>query len=276
MWTEREKIEESFLAPVGSEVLADDTRIIERDGWYQTIQPSSGSVVGNEVVYSRLVADEAEGVIERTIAEYTAAGVPFKWCVGPLTEPEGFGALLERRGFVGLDIRGMAIDPMAWTAAAHPGITIEPVGKGDLVEYLDTFARGWDIAVDVPTWCRNLGRAIDGGRHHMMLARVDGEPAGTAGFILRPRAAYLVGGNVLPAFRGRGVYRALIDHRLARLRERGVTLATTQARELTSAPILERLGFETLFRGRVYRRDHEHASLRSASPPPDPGSRTRS
>jgi GNAT superfamily N-acetyltransferase len=253
MWTERDKIEESVLAPVGSEVLADDTRIIERDGWYQTMQPSSGSVVGNEVVYSRLGVTEAEAVIERTIAEYTAAGVPFKWCVGPLTEPEGFGALLERYGFVGLDIRGMAIDPATWSPAPRRGITIEPVGREGLVEYLETFSRGWDIAVDVPIWCRNLGRAIDGGRHHMMLARVDGEPAGTAGFILRPRAGYLVGGNVLPAFRGRGVYRALLDVRLERLRERGVTLATTQAREATSAPILERLGFETLFRGCVYR-----------------------
>ena len=268
MWTARDKIEESVLAPVGSEILADDTRIIERDGWYQTIQPSSGWTMGNEVVYSRLRADEAEAVIERTIAEYTAAGVPFKWCVGPLTEPAGFGALLERHGFVGLDIRGMAIEPMAWTPLPRPGITVEPVGRDGLAEYLDTFARGWDVAIDMPVWTRNLGRAIDGGRHHMFVARVDGEHAGTAGFILRPRAGYLVGGNVLPAFRGRGVDRALLDERLARLRERGLTLATTQAREMTSAPILERLGFETLFRGTVYRNE--------LSRPPGPGSRTRS
>lgn len=207
-------------------------------------------------------------MIERTIAEYTAAGVPFKWCVGPLTEPAGFGARLERHGFVGWDIRGMAIDPAPWTASARPGITVEPVGRDGLVEYLETFARGWDIAIDLAVWCRDLGRAIDGGRHHMMIARVDGEPAGTAGFILRPRAGYLVGGNVLPAFRGRGVYRALLDARLERLRERGVTLATTQAREATSAPILERLGFQTLFRGMVYKRE--------LSRPPAPGSRTGS
>ena len=35
--------------------------------------------------------------------------------------------------------------------------------------------------------------------------------------------------------------------------ELGFTLATTQAREATSAPILERLGFETLYRSRVYK-----------------------
>jgi GNAT superfamily N-acetyltransferase len=256
MWTMREKIEESFLAPIGSGILARDTRIVERDGWYQTIQPSSGSTIGNEVVYSRLAAEDAEAVVVATIAEYTAAGVPFKWCVGPLTEPPGFGALLERHGFVGWEIRGMSIDPAAWVAPSPADVTVETVGKGGLVEYADTFSRGWDHRIDdVATWCDDLGRAIDGGRHHMVLARVGGEPAGTAGFILRPRAAYLVGGNVLPAFRGRGVYRALIDARLADLRRRGVTLATTQAREATSAPILERLGFETLYRSRVYKRE---------------------
>lgn len=261
------KIEESFLAPVGSEVLSRDTRIVERDGWYQTITPSSGSTLGNEVVLSRLDPATAEDTVRATIAEYAAAGVPFKWCVGPLTEPAGFGEILERHGFVGLDVRGMAIDPAAWTPAPRPGITVEPVTRGDLVEYAETFARGWDVTIDVASWCDDLGRALDGGRHQAMLARVDGVAAGTAGFILRPTgAAYLVGGNVLAAFRGRGVYRALIDDRLARLRALGVTLATTQAREATSAPILERLGFETLFRSRVYRLE--------LSRPPGPGTRS--
>jgi hypothetical protein len=47
----------------------------------------------------------------------------------------------------------------------------------------------------------------------------------------------------------------MIDERLQRAAALGYTLATTQAREATSAPILEKLGFETLFRSHVYRRD---------------------
>ena len=42
----------------------------------------------------------------------------------------------------------------------------------------------------------------------------------------------------------KGVYRALLDARLTRAARLGITLATTQAREATSAPILEALGFE--------------------------------
>jgi hypothetical protein len=47
----------------------------------------------------------------------------------------------------------------------------------------------------------------------------------------------------------------LIAARLAFLRERGLEYAVTHAREATSAPMLEHLGFETLFRGACYQLD---------------------
>ena len=91
------------------------------------------------------------------------------------------------------------------------------------------------------------------GRFHFFLARVAGEAAGTAGYITRSKSVYLVGGNVLERFRGRGLYRALLDVRLSRAAAAGFALATTQAREATSAPILETLGFETLYRAKIYK-----------------------
>jgi GNAT superfamily N-acetyltransferase len=82
----------------------------------------------------------------------------------------------------------------------------------------------------------------------MFLARWDGEPAAIASYVTFPRSAYLLGGFVLPRFRGRGLYRALIQARLADACARGIALATSHAREATSAPILERLGFATICR----------------------------
>jgi hypothetical protein len=43
--------------------------------------------------------------------------------------------------------------------------------------------------------------------------------------------------------------------RLAFLRERGIEYAVTNASEATSAPMLEHLGFETLFSGARYQLD---------------------
>jgi hypothetical protein len=49
------------------------------------------------------------------------------------------------------------------------------------------------------------------------------------------------------------VYRALLDERLTLSARLGSPLAVTQARGATSAPILEKLGFESLYTSYVYR-----------------------
>ena len=73
--------------------------------------------------------------------------------------------------------------------------------------------------------------------------------------LLRDDYGYFVGGAVMEEARGRGVYRCLVEARLAFLRDRGIEYAVTIAREATSAPVLEHLGFETLFRGACYELD---------------------
>ena len=75
---------------------------------------------------------------------------------------------------------------------------------------------------------------------------------GAGSILLREDYGYLVGTAVVERARGRGVYRALVGARLAFLHQRGIEYAVTHARESTSAPMLEHLGFETLFRGRCY------------------------
>ena len=62
-----DKIAESALAPVGSILPAPDVIEISRDGWYQTITPSTGSLQGNEVILSQVAAAEAEAVVRRAI-----------------------------------------------------------------------------------------------------------------------------------------------------------------------------------------------------------------
>ena len=246
-----QRILEVFLAPIGGVVLGRDTRIVDRDGWYQTITPSSGSTQGNEVIYSRLDEATAEAAVRDTIRDYAAHGVPFRWCVGPPTEPASFGALLERYGFTWQAGRGMAVDPATWTQGPARW-EIEIVTRANVAAYVVAFATGWEIELDVAARCDDVVRALDTGRFHFVMARVDGVIAGTAGYVVKPSRAYLIGGNVLAPYRGRGVYRALIDHRLERILALGIPLAVTQAREATSAPILEALGFETVYRSRMY------------------------
>lgn len=251
-----DKVAEAFLAPIGSSLPAPDLRVIERDGWYQTITPSTRSMQGNEVVYSRVAAADAERVARETIAQYAELGLPFKWCTGPLTEPADFGALLERLGFTGWAVRGMAVEPQRWTYSAPANVAVERITQDTFEDYYTTTVRGWASEVaEAESWRVSMRLALARGLHHYYLARdaATGEPLGTAGMVVKPRSVYLMGGNVIEAYRGRGIYRALIDERLRDAAERGITLATTQAREATSAPILDKLGFETLYRSQVYK-----------------------
>jgi GNAT superfamily N-acetyltransferase len=253
MWTREQKIEAAIRAPMANGIPREDTQIIERPGWWQIITPSTKSTIQNEVVFSQLDESEADGVIEREIANYQSYGLPVKWFVTPATRPHDFGARLAKRGFNSWDTRAMCCDTSLRLDVGDVEMTA--VDEQTLDAYIDTFLGGWDVARDqrAPMRKQHLAALSRSPRvAYFWLATIDGEPAGTTGLLLRDRYAYLVGAQVLDRFRGKGVYRALIETRLDFLRQRGVTLAVTLAREATSAPMLAHLGFETLFPCRVY------------------------
>jgi GNAT superfamily N-acetyltransferase len=82
------------------------------------------------------------------------------------------------------------------------------------------------------------------------LASIDGEPAGCATGTFSAYGVTLFGGAVLPEFRGRGVYKALVHERLREAARRGSPVAVTQAGQM-SRPILEKLGFREVCRIRI-------------------------
>lgn len=249
-----------FTAPIGCENLNRGTRIVEREGWYQIITPGCQKASRNMVIFSVVDDADADAVIEETINQYRAMSVPTRWCVGPPTRPFDFGDRLRRRGFSETDLRGMACVPETFVTEDVADVVVERVGleKADL--YADTMVWGWHTGNTPPpkedfTQAREDQRWVctqPGERFQSFLARYKGEPAGTAGFILKNDMAYLVGGNVLPAFRNRGIYRALVAARMARLCELGIRYAATQAREATSAPILEKLGFTSVYHSKIF------------------------
>jgi ribosomal protein S18 acetylase RimI-like enzyme len=246
-----------------------DLRRIERPGWVQLITPSFRTGGLNEVAFSALADDEADDVIDATIAEYRALGIAFRWAVPPGSAPADLGARLVRRGLVESWGRGMARATAppgeeAPAAPADPAIRVEelddPAGADVFTRVM---AEGWGVVDPEPLRrVHDLLLATPARRQRLFLARLGGEPAGAASYVAFPRSAYLLGAVVLPQFRGRGLYRALALTRLADARARGLELATCHAREATSAPILERLGFATIRRFAIY-----FSSLTSAPSP---------
>ena len=265
-WTFEEKREAAMRAPLGPGLLRRDTEVIERPGWYQLVTPSAHKTTLNEVTWSELAPTDAEDAIDDVIRRCHSVGRPVKWCVGPWTKPADFGERLARRGFGSWEVRGMGREttPLPPSRRKTVNVQVVTVDEATAPAHVATSMYGWDIPADQELHERAV--LIDSLRamprlayFFAALAGTTGACVGTASVLLRSLSGrtfgYLSAAQVLPSARGLGAYQALTDARLAFLRTLGIGYAVTQARETTSAPILERLGFETLFHSKCYRLD---------------------
>jgi GNAT superfamily N-acetyltransferase len=244
-WDFERKLRAAVHGPVGPMATRADTWVIEREGWFQRITPSSGS--HNEVLRSAVEEADVERVIDAVVAEYRTLGKPTRWFTGPWTRPVDFGERLLLRGFRKVETRGMGCATDA--AVAPGGVRVHRVETDtELDAYIHASRLAWATTYDDLEATRAAYRAALG----TLLFPFIAEDVGTSAVLLRDDYGYLVGGAVVESARGRGVYRALVAARLAFLRDRGIEYAVTHAHEETSAPMLEHLGFETLFRGACY------------------------
>jgi len=224
-----------------------DLRVIERPGWLQIITPSIKSGGMNEVIHSALAEEDADQIIDETIAMYRGLGLRFRWNAGPGSAPADLGERLARRGLEAGWGRGMACP----TTHELPrgDCEVKRVGADRIDDYTHAMAAGWN-ADPAPLDPLHRQQLAEG--NHMFVAYANSEPVGAASYQAFERSGFFRSGVVLPAARGHGVYRALVAARLAHARLLGIPLATTHAREATSAPILERLGFETVYPFAMY------------------------
>jgi Acetyltransferase (GNAT) domain len=217
-------------------------RVIDRPDWFQVITPSirHGSLNGIE---RSIVREDA--AIDRAISDYRSIGCKFRWTVPPGSAPDDLGERLERRGLERREIVQMARGARA-PFDDVPGVTVEPVTMETVDVFADLMASAWGgDASELRALYRTAAP-----HQAMFLARIDGEPAGAASMNTFARISYLRGGVVLPQFRGRGAYRALVAARVAATDREIVTSASNPT---TSAPILARMGFTEVARYRAYR-----------------------
>jgi len=241
---DREQIlHEAIVRPLTARVPIPGQRVVDRPGFFQLLTPAFRDGGLNEVSHVQLADDEADAVIDATLAEYAAEGIRFKWVVSPSCRPRDLAQRLAKRGMLARRCIVMAADIADLRPDPSPDVTVERVDDPSVDAYAEVVAAGWGQPVSPVADYQRLVLADPGKRHHSYLARIDGVPVGGANHVLFDRSAYLMGGVVLPAWRGRGVYRSLIAARLAQISAAGVRLVTIQAIAETSAPILTRLGF---------------------------------
>ena len=240
-----------WLLATEARFLTGKTRVREDENWNQVLCPDFPELSRNEIVLTRSIEDPEE-LIDKALQEYR--GLPLKWCVSPYCSPSDLGERLLKRGFQDWGARLMGCPTnLAVDASLHG---IEELTKETLRDFASCFCQGW--AIDKRYQRRvteDLAWSLETGRFRYFFVREKGEVVATAGLLTGGRGAYLMGAQVFVKARGRGFYRALIKARLRAIAELGIEQAWTQARDASSAPILESLGFDTLFRFRCYAKD---------------------
>lgn len=231
--------------------------LVVRDDWIQATSPTARTHYRNGVHHAVLPAADANRRIAETCRHYASLGLPFRWVIGPRSRPADLEERLLRAGFVPFqELCGLLLDLDAADIPAPADITVSEVHEPDV--WVDVTARGWGMdaggrARFRAQVVRTLGAESPQERYYV--ASREGVPIGAAAVMTDEAVAYLSGAVVLPAYRGRGAYRALLARRAEDLRTAGFDRAANLAVSDTSAPICLRVdGFREICRFRVLTR----------------------
>ncbi len=233
------------------------TELIDTPRYRVVLQPDYPIPGPNSATWIRCAPEEADDVIAEVQAIFRDRGLPCMWILDPDAEPADFADRLAAHGILpeahAPEIAVMVLPSDAPLEAPLP----EGVEIHDALAGLDSFRQADAINAqafgdpvrgttpdEVAAQERRRQSLLEAGNRRMLLATVDGEPAGSSGLALFPPAGAIInGGAVLERFRGRGVYRAMVVERLRLAREAGAAGLSVWGGPM-SAPILERLGFE--------------------------------
>lgn len=214
-------------------------------------QTGGGAGAWAGVLWSDLTEETADAAIAQQVAHAAETGREFEWKLYRHDGPADLGDRLLAAGFVPEPTEALmvaAVDGLMTDAALPEGVRLQRVTDAAGVElvvqvHATVFGGGADRLRG-----RLLARlADDPDTLSMVVALADGEPVCAARMELCPGTGFagLWGGGTLPAWRGKGIYRALVAHRAREAAAAGYEYLQVDASDL-SRPILERLGFAAL------------------------------
>lgn len=222
------------------------SQMIESRGWRQVVSEDYKSPAFNEVLESSVWENQLEQKVLETIELYRKVGTAFKWGVTPRTRPANTGEVLLKHGFTHWPSAAMYLRPAECTFSQNTDVVVRGVGADQMKDFVDLFMRCWNIKPEehAPMRDQLYFDHEQSAIYERFVAYVKGAPAGVASMVRNDDCGYLHATAVLPEFQGAGAYRALVEARVKVLQDLEIPLAYTEARELTSAPRLERMGFQ--------------------------------
>jgi GNAT superfamily N-acetyltransferase len=211
----------------------------------------AGDDNGNLVLFSRFGDDGADRAIHEQIAYYRRQTRPVEWKVFEHDSPPDLRTRLVVQGFKPRERDAIMVMNVR---EAQPRLLRPPhadVRRVTDVAQLDELAALLQevYGLDFSYLARILAEDLRERPYFstVYMTYVEGQPAGVAWaqFPTRSQFASLWGGTILPAYRGRGLYRALLAVRLQEAIRRGYGLLTIEAPR-SCRGLAEKLGFELL------------------------------
>jgi GNAT superfamily N-acetyltransferase len=200
------------------------------------------------ISYTHLDESNVEAAIEAQIVYFEELGVAFEWKLYDYDTPSDLKMRLARRGFeIGEDEAILSFDLNSLPERLRLPVQVDMrrLEPGQSLDDILTIENEvWNT--DHSSLVQRLKRTLD---EHIELisiyvAYVGDEPAAAGWIEFYPGkpVAGLWGGSTRAAFRGGGLYKALLAKRAQEALQRGVSYLTVDASPM-SRPILEGLGF---------------------------------
>ena len=221
---------------------------VERDGplviWFGG---EGGGFVGYRDLGEREGA-EVDELIARCVRAFAERGERFEWKLYGHDCPADLPQRLKAAGFVPEERETVVIAPVAVVAAKvrlPQGVALREVTARADFDRIAAFEES--VWADDRGWLAGMleaERAVDPEALSIVVAESGGAIvcAGWVRFLRGTQFASLWGGSTLPAWRRRGIYRAMVAYRANLAAQRGFRFLQVDASD-DSRPILERLGF---------------------------------
>jgi GNAT superfamily N-acetyltransferase len=204
------------------------------------------------ITWSGLDETTADQVIAAEIEYFRARGEPVEWKLFDYDKPPDLGQRLARAGFAAQDEELMLVaetERIGLDVVVPDGVRIAPVADAAGVAALVAVHQLEPGSAQLNQMLqRMLGQLRDArGLSAMVVAMAGDEPVGSARIEFMPGTDFagLWGAATVPAWRGRGVFRALVAYRAGLAAACGYRYLLVDT-SVMSRPILTRLGFEPI------------------------------
>lgn len=239
------------------ESIPDSVEFVERDELLMYKTEGSTSILSNKVT-KFTTNSNVESLFNEVLSFYV--GKAFSWWIGPDSQPDYLASFIQDKGFTYEDTYYGLVLPVTKNVVT-PDVNYdirEVTTEKDVRNYVEVGAQIWnyDEATIEHLVQQRLSYVKEENRRGGLHIVLDGnKPIGHAGYRFSDDgvAMYLAGSGVLPEYRNRGIYRALLAKRMELTRANNAKYIVTQARKDNSEPILRKLGFEDLGRYEVYK-----------------------